>query len=65
MSIDALNAGGRDHPQSGQPFDDVAWQRGSFPHHHDRVVRGQALDQFVFVGDVIVEDGDLGSGRHG
>jgi hypothetical protein len=53
--------GGGDHLQPWQPLDNAPRQRRAFAHHTHHVKRRQALDQVALIGDVIVEDSDLGA----
>ena len=47
-----------------QALDDVTRQRCALPHDAHHVERRQPLNDGVWVGEVIVEHGDLGSGGH-
>jgi hypothetical protein len=74
--VDAAFLGGRDvdgrverpgrgdHLQSRQALDDVTRQRCALPHDTHHVEPRQPLNDGVWVGEVIVEDGDLGPVGH-
>jgi hypothetical protein len=74
--VDAAFLGGRDvdggverpsrgdHLQPRQALDDITRQRCSLPHDAHHVERRQPLNDGVWVGEVIIEHGDLGSGGH-
>ena len=55
-------SGGRNHLEVGQTINNVARQRCSLPHDADHVVRQQPVDHGVGIGEVVVEDRDVGSG---
>ncbi|ORV64889.1 hypothetical protein AWC06_04865 [Mycobacterium fragae] len=57
-------AGGRDHLQPRQPLDDTARQRCSLTHHAHHVEWHQPFDDGVWIGEVILEDGDVRARRH-
>ncbi len=56
--------GGGDHLQPWQALDHGTRQRCALTHHAHHVERCQSLHDGVQIGEVIVEDGDVGARRH-
>jgi len=55
--------GGSDHLEPRQPLDGTAGQRCPLAHDAHHVERFQSLDDGVRIGEMVVEDADLGPGR--
>jgi hypothetical protein len=56
--------GGGDHLQPWQALDYATRKRCALTHHAHHIERRQPVHDGILVGDVIVEDGDVGARRH-